>query len=747
MGSNARCVILATLLIGMGLPAAGDPPATGEPPEDRHAAGVPETAGPRIALVLGGGGARGAAHVGVLQALEAMQIPIHMVVGTSMGAVVGGMYAAGLSPEEIEGEMAMIDWPLVFEDRGRRKDLPFRRKEEDLRTLGNFEMGFKGSKLVPPRGLVAGQKFNFLLTAYTLRVAGIEDFDRLPIPFRAVATDLEDGSWVALGKGDLAEAIRASLSIPGVFAPVEIDGRLLVDGGPANNLPTDVALQMGADVVIAVDVGTPLAKREDLESLVAVATQMSNMLTRRNVVQRLPLADVVITPDLEGIRTGEFTRVMETVPLGVEAVEREAGALAEFAVSPDAFESHLRRQRRPQRESLEVAFIHVEGPEALDSRVITHRIRTQPGSLLDLEALLEDLGRLYELGDFERVVFRLVERDGQTGIHIRAEERHWGPSRVRFAFNFAEEFRGPNNLNALVQFSRTNVNRSRGEWRTELQLGRTYRIQTELYQPLDFGSRSFVLPMAELRSTSVDVFDDLHQVAEYRVNSGIGGVFLGHNLGRIGEARIGVQWGKGRARVNVGSPDLPEYDVTVAAVVGRLVFDTLDHADIPHRGVYARLDGSAVRRFWGGDESYNKVQGEVGRWFSRGHQTYFVNLAAGSGFSGSLPDYDQFALGGLLSLSGFREGQLSGRHFAVVRTGFYRQLSRSGTGFARAVYAGGWIEGGNAWMERGDAGFSDLHWSVTAALGIRTVVGPLYLAYGIAEGGADRAHVFLGKRF
>lgn len=724
--------------------AATATPAMGQGSDGSVPAPDPQ---PRIALVLGGGGARGMAHVGALKALEELRIPIDLVVGTSMGAVVGGMYAAGLSPQEIEGEMAMIDWPLVFDDRGRRESLSFRRKDQDLRTLSGFEMGFRNGRLTPPRGLLAGQKFNFLLTAYTLRVAGIQDFDHLPIPYRAVATDLEDGRWVALAGGDLAEAIRASLSIPGVFAPVEIGGRLLVDGGLANNLPTDVALQLGADIVIAVDVGTPLAGRDGLGSVVGVASQISGLLTRKGVEARLPLADVVITPDLAGFRTSDFVRAMDIVPRGEEAVRRQSAELARFAVGEGEFETFLRRQRRPPPEAIEIAFIQVEGPTSLDSRVVTHRIRMQPGKPLDLEALLEDLGRLYELGDFERVIFRLVPQEEQWGILIRAEEKDWGRSRLRFAFNFNEEFHGPNSLNVLLQHTWNNLNARRGEVRTELQLGRTHRVQTEFYQPLDFASRYFVLPVVTLHSTTVDVFEDFRQVAEYRVNAGTGAFFLGANLGSAGEARFGLQWGRGRTKVAVGAPGIPESDVTSASWVARVVVDTLDDGDIPHRGVLAVAEAMVVRKFLGGDEAYEKVRLDAGRWFSRGRQTYFLELDLGSSLNSTLPPYDLFSLGGLLSFSGLRRGALAGQHFAVGRAGFYRLIAGPGSGFVRAVYAGGWLEMGNAWMDRQEARFGDLRWTATVALGMRTAVGPLYLAYGVTEGHSGQAHVLFGKKF
>jgi len=253
---------------------------------------------PKIGLALGGGGARGAAHVGVLRVLEEMHVPVDYVAGTSMGAVVGGLYASGMSPDEIESALTQIDWNDTLTDRTQYKDLPFRRKEDENRYLTSFEAGLRGRRLTLPSGLQSAQKVRFLLQSNLIDVAHIHDFSELPIPFKAVAADIETGEAVVLDHGDLSEAIRASMSIPGVFSPIEIDGRMLVDGGIADNVPVDVVRAMGADVVIAVDVGGPLLKREQMGSMFAVTSQVLTILTRRNADLQLKDATIVLAPDV-----------------------------------------------------------------------------------------------------------------------------------------------------------------------------------------------------------------------------------------------------------------------------------------------------------------------------------------------------------------------------------------------------------------------------------------------------------------
>jgi len=296
---NRLSRLIAALLILF----AGALPAAAGPPPDEDGSGVR----PKIGLALSGGGAKGLAHIGVLQKLEEWDIPVDYVAGTSMGSVVGGLYAAGLSPDEIEEAVLSIDWTDLLQDHPERRYRSFRRKEEDRLYLLDFEFGLKGLKLRSSLGFLQGQKLNNMLRQFTQRAAGIVDFDELPVPFRAVATDIVTGEMVVLDSGDLPAAIRASMAIPGVFTPVEIGDRLLVDGGTARNMPVDVVRAMGADIVIAIDISAPLSDREQLRSSLAITSQTIGFLTRLNVEEQLPLADLVLRPAVAGVGTLDFS--------------------------------------------------------------------------------------------------------------------------------------------------------------------------------------------------------------------------------------------------------------------------------------------------------------------------------------------------------------------------------------------------------------------------------------------------------
>ena len=306
-------VVGGTLL---GLPSFAQQPATA-PPDDAR---------PRIGLALSGGGARGGAHVGVLRALRDLGIPVDYIAGTSMGSVIGGFYASGLDEEQIATLAGEIDWGDLFDDSPSRDNRTFHRKRDDDLYLVKQKAGLNDGQLELPMGLVQGQDIDLFLARTTLPVTHVEAFDELPIPFRAVATDMVTGAAVVLDHGSLADAIRASLSIPAAFAPIEIDGRLLVDGGVSQNLPVDAVRAMGADIVIAVDISTPLATREDLTSILSVTGQLAGFLTNRGTAEqiaKLGPSDILITPDLRDVTTSDFTRITETFAFGYEATMAE----------------------------------------------------------------------------------------------------------------------------------------------------------------------------------------------------------------------------------------------------------------------------------------------------------------------------------------------------------------------------------------------------------------------------------------
>ena len=399
---------------------------------------------PKIGLVLGGGGARGASHVGVLKVLEENHIPIDYIVGTSMGAIVGGLYASGMSPGEIEENFKSVDWGDLFTDRLSEKELSFRNKG-DRRKFIDLELGLKNGKIVFPKGIISGHKLSFLLKSMVSPAATTKNFDLLPIPFRAIATDIETGEEVILKYGNLAEAIRASMSIPGVFTPVEIDGRILVDGGAINNLPIDIARQMGADIIIAVDVGMPLAKRDELDSALDITMQVIGIMTQQNVdeqIAQMRQKDILIRPDLGHITTADFSKVAETISLGEEKARDFIEDLKRYSISKDAYRDYLLTQRQDILEPAKIDFVEIKKPARVAPQAIKERIKTKLGAALSIEALKSDMRSVYSIGDFEQVDYDLIEENGKKGLLVDTKEKSWSPNYLRFGLNLIDDFEG-----------------------------------------------------------------------------------------------------------------------------------------------------------------------------------------------------------------------------------------------------------------------------------------------------------------
>ncbi len=704
---------------------------------------------PAIGLALSGGGARGIAHVGVLKALEELHVPVGCIAGTSMGSLVGGLYATGWSPERLEAEMLTTGWGDLFSDRPRRQDLSFRRKEDDISELIDLEIGVKRSGLTLPRGLIAGQKIGSALQWLTLPVAGVEDFDQFNLPFRAVATDLGTGEMVVLGNGSLPEALRASMAIPGAIAPVEWQGRILVDGGLVRNLPVDVARAMGADVVIAVDVSTPLDRPELLKSVRDVARQVSGMLTRLNVEAQAPAADLLIVPELGSVTSGAYRKAATAVVRGAAAARAQAEALRRYALPPDAWETWRARQRAATALPGRIDAVRIEGDSKVDRRILERRIHARAGGPLDARVVKEDVARLYGLGDFERVDFSLERRDGQTDLVYRTTDKSWGPNYLKLGLNLRNDLQGNTDFNIAGRLNATRLDALGAEWRTDAQFGETRRIYSEFYQPLDFGGNWFVAPAFDYASVRTDVYDGDQRVAIYQTRLGTGTVAFGANLGKYGEVRAGVTRGRARAIPTVGGTSLERLDVPIAGLVGRVVFDRLDRPSFPEHGRYGVVHAFFARQSLGSDLTYDKVSGSFAQVFSHRRHRLFAGLDGGTNLGSEVPFYDQFPLGGLLSLSGYRESQLRGQLFGVARLGYYRRSGRMSSDLGRgfALYTAAWFEAGNAWASTKDVSVGSLIYTGTLAVGLETYLGPIMFAYGQSDDGHNSLYLSMGRAF
>ena len=730
-------LFIAVILIGHLQPAL----AACGPAQDRS----------RVGLALSGGGARGAAHVGVIRELEALRIPVDCIAGTSMGAIVGGLYASGMSADEIEVLMNRIDWEETLRDRPPRQDLTFRRKQDDRSFLVKFNLGLKNGNFAVPKGLVQGQKQNMILKSATLPVSGIHDFDRLPIPFRALATDIETGASIAIEQGNLAAAIQASMSAPGVFSPREIGGRLLVDGGISNNLPINVVREMGADIVIAVDIAFPLVSREELDSGLEIANQMLTILMRQQSLSEkktLTAGDVLIEPDLGSMDSSDFSRLRETIRIGAQSVQARSGSLARLSLAETQYQQHLASRAAIRPGNPVIDYVTVVNGSRLSPRVIERRLSAGAGQALDQATLEKDIARIYGLDTFEQVDYEIVSEGDRTGLEVRTTAKSWGPSFVDFGLSLEEDFEGSSDYTFAARFTRAELNRLGGEWRVDTQVGQRTRFFTEFYQPLDLDTRFFLAPQIELSRTNIGVFENGRRTSEFRISSAGAGLDFGRNLGNWGEFRIGFRRSAGRAVPRVGAANLPDFDFNSGGWFTTFAVDWLDDSDFPGDGQLASISWQAERTSLGADLSSDILRLNWLGAHSWGKHTLLANMRFASAVDDVLALQNTFNLGGLFNLSGYSTDELAGRQLGLARLVYYKQIAMGRlAALSLPVYAGGSLEAGNVWQNREEVSLGDLRYGSNLFLGIDTPLGPVYLAVGFSEGGETAGYFYLGQTF
>ena len=702
---------------------------------------------PRVGLVLGGGGARGAAHIGVLKELERLRIPVDAIVGTSMGAIVGGLYATGMGATELEQLVGSVDWALALSDEADRRDLSFRRKQDDAQVPMDFELGIRGTELILPKGVIQGQKLDMLLRDLTMPAAEVDNFDRLAIPFRAVASDIEHGEIWVMDGGDLAKSIRASMSVPGVFAPVRIGDRLLVDGVLVGNLAVNVMQVMGVDIIIAVDVEFPLYAEVDLGSALAISEQMLTILIRRETLRQidhLGEQDVLIRPELGVYASTNFGEILDTIEPGEAAVREHADRLSELALDEEAWDEHLASRIRPSIPQGSLAFVRVVHDGVLAAEVLESKLGVKAGDPIDHAVLAQNADRLYGLQYYEQVTYRLVEEGEGTGVEYRARTKSWGPTFLQFGVSLEEDFEGTTGFNLAARMTRAGINRLGAEWRSDLRLGTDPRLFSEFYQPLSFDSHWFIVPHVELSQTNINAFSADDMVARLRLSEAEAGLGFGRELGRIGEFRVGAFRGLGKARVTVGDPALANVEFDAGGAFARLRFDTLDSARFPRHGLRSDVIWTLSRPGLGADAKFDTIEGELTQTWSRGKNSLQLGLGYATTLDSDSAIQDYFPLGGFLRLSGLERGEIRGPHAALARLVYYRRIGETSGILDTPIYLGLSAEAGNVWQQRSDMSFGSMLLNGSVFAGLDTFVGPIYLAAGFGEQGEANFYLHVG---
>ncbi|WP_144137963.1 patatin-like phospholipase family protein [Paraburkholderia sp. BCC1884] len=725
---------------------------------------------PRICLALSGGGARGYAHIGVLKQLEALHVPIDCIAGTSMGAVIGGLYASGMSAAEIEGALAGIDLTDVAFDREARTNQPQEVRKDNLDYPVGFPLGFGSGGIRSAKGLIQGNQLLALLQEHTSRVAGDVDFDDLPVPFRAIATDIETGDRVVLHKGSLPQAIRASMAVPGLFAPVVLGRRTLVDGGIVDNLPVDVARQMGADIVIAVDIGTPLKHADELTSIASVTQQVLGVLVSQNVKRQkaqLGASDILLQPDLSGLAFADFADAARGIAAGAAAVAASREKIDALSLDSNGWSAYLtgRNGRAFLPDGVKIDRIEVVTNGRVPAARVRQVLRAKPGDVYDPVEIDRDLAKLTSASDFESVAHNLAGSEGERVLQVSANSKSWGPNFLLFGLGLSSNFSGDGAFSLRIGHRMPWITPSGLAWRNDVVLGsRDLMLKTELRQPLFSQDGIYVAPFATFKRNQLDVYDDdapdgQPPAMKLRLQEMRVGLNAGLPLGKLGEIRASVERVKTSYSLLTAAPmfviplDGDETEViqqtpgSSSQTVGRLEveIDQLDDALFPRHGYY--IDGYAEMALDQSEGSYNTAHLRT-RWAaSYGAHTVNAAFEAGGQFGNKDVNAYTFSLGGFQHLAAYAQDQFNGNYVMYGRLTYLAQLKHFNSAPIRDTFGGASAEVGNVW--NGGASFGRGPWRSSASvfLGATTSLGPIYLGFAMAPGGVRNVYFQLGNQF
>jgi NTE family protein len=732
---GAACALL--LLLQLAQAAAPDPALAVVAPAVR----------PRIALVLSGGGARGFAHIGVLRALHEMRIPVDLVVGTSMGSVIGGAYAAGASVADLERMARQTDWARVVADRPAREDLEFRRREEDVLLPSRIEFGVHRDGVSLPPSAAGNAALELALSR--LLPAGTRDrpVNQLSLPFRSVASDLVTGDLVDLIDTPLFLTMRASLAVPGVFAPVRVNGRLVVDGGLVRNLPIDLAHKMGADIVIAVNVGTPLAPEKTLGSALGVAQQMINILTEQNVqrsIRELRAQDILIAPGLGGIGFLDFDRTAGAIQAGEQATRALAASLAPLALNaPDyALLENNRLAPPPLSDTaLPIAAVKVDSDGQINPKVLEVQTGIVPGQNLTGEQVRAAASLLYGRGDLARVEAEIDDEAGRRSVIIKVSEAPWASSRLRVGLELSSDFDDANTFALKLMHVRTSLNSWGAELRTVMRVGAERGVGLQLFQPLGPGSQWYVAPAVEYSSTSRDLFSAGRRTQRYAFSGSSATMVLGRELGSWGDLRMGVTSQSGGARsVIPEEPDSAERRGHGIAQLIQYRLDTLDSLGFPSRG---NLVDARVVRLPGGDPGAAATAHSTLSGMTAISNRNWAGHLYGE-YAHAKHDNAPLSLGGFLRLSGSVPDSIQGRTVAFARLVMARRVGALPVTLGGTVRAGFSMElGGGFDLDTPSTG-ERVKQAGSAFLSVDTRFGPAYVGAGATKDGKQTMYLFLG---
>jgi NTE family protein len=706
---------------------------------------------PRVGLVLGGGGALGAAHIGVIKVLEELHVPIDCIAGTSMGALVGGAYASGMSSAELENFVTSLDWQSVFNLEQVRRYQPMNVKRENETISNKLEFGVHSDGLIAPRALIDTQQIESVIREMVAAQSNVHDFDKLSIPFRAVATDLKSGRMVVFSSGDLAVALRASMSVPGAFAPVEVGDWLLVDGGITRNLPVDVARQSCADVVIAIDVDSVTPSVDDMRSATGSVGRMLDILIDSNEqasYESLTSQDVGLIIALEDVGSTDFQKSRTAIDQGEAAARAAAARLATLALSPQAYAQwRAARLTDQQAGRAVVTAVRFEGVDPSNTAYLQSLIRTRPGKLLDEHRVSDDALRIYATGNFESVAHGIERTGDEATVVFTPKPKSWGPTFVAFDFGLEASPDGDPQLLGSAMIRRTWPDAGGKEWRGAAQLGGQSYVETDFRLPVGETRRAFILPRVGWYQSDEDLYLEDQRVATYAFRNVRGELRAGLEMGTWGEIQAGLYERSNDTIKLLGDLRLEdERGYRDAGYLLEFERDTRDADLWSTTGSRQRLEAVMSDPGLGAEDSYESALFEWNQSaVFRSNALVFFDLAGGTAFGSTPPVQQVFRLGGPGAMTGLQRGQLRGTDFVYSRLGLGWRLTDVRVLLNMDLYAGAALEGAQVWNlldYQPDTGF-DL--GLQLFIGGRTPFGPVQLTGGYGPNGNYAIFLSLGR--
>ena len=701
------------------------PPATTESPR------------PKIGLVLEGGGALGLAHVGVLRWFQQHQIPVDDVAGTSMGGLVGVLYSTGMSGDEIQEFFRGIDWNRALRNATPYRDLSFRRKEDKRDYPNTMELGLKNG-ISFPSGFNSGHQVGLILDKVALPYSNLDSFDELPTPFRCVASDLVSGKATVFDHGSLSEALRATMSLPAIFSPVQDGDHVFVDGGLLDNLPVDVARKMGADIVIAVHLRTkPLDPQQSL-SVFSVLQSSVSVVISVNELEGMEKADILITVPTEDFTSLDYNAAEKIMTAGFAAAEERGKVLSRFAL-PDAEWKDYLAQRQSRMRAVPVPqFVEVKGPNPVIAKGIQKNLEENAGKPVDLHRLDRDLTEVTGLGRFERAGFQMIEKDGKPGLLVNADEKTYAPPTIDPLVLIDGSDYEDVRFSLGARITLLDIGGFGSEWRNDLIAGSQYGVSSEYYHPLHWASHFFVAPRAFANTAPFDIYDDDVRVATYRERNIGGGLDFGIAFDRYSELRFGYQDEHLHFSRQIGAQGLPDEAGRQGVSQVRYTLDHTDDPTVPRQGVRIQSNVSFFDANPGATEHFPLAEVRTGLFRRVSPKSSVFLLSSGGttfGFNGvGLPP---FSLGGPGRLSAYGPNEFITNQYFLFQPGYIHRISQLSPLFGDNVYLIGTYEIGKAYHNAFSSNVeSRLPNDVSAAILVQTFLGPIVMGGSVG----DRAH-------